>query len=582
MLRICLLLVSLVLLGACDSCGRSSAKAHRFAAGADAAAALPWRPWSAAVLDDAKRDGKPVVISLSGQPCTWCDVLDQTTLSNDRVAELLRTKFILVRADADESPELAERYGAELPQIIALDADGNTVWETGYQQPTPFNQGLYKVLRGERPVKLPRAATAAHTQASRLNDQLPYQLDLGLISSFDISLRGYESPKSLSIDYLRFDLLVGTAMNSTDSRGRVAAQLGSIWKALRDPVDGGFLTGSANADWKALRPEKHAVEQARMAALLVAFAQHDAWAKAYENPPAEYLAGAEQAVAYLKKRLIVDDRVAAGEQGTLAYYEAGAAKRSLEKAPEISKVFENETAGRTAAALADAGRLLGRAEWVELAAAIAAKAHAERTPLGLFYRLPLERKAPNRLAEAAAMLEAALALYAATADEKWLREAERTAKALQALRMPAGYFVAATDTVFPPEAPMDLNARTAEGLWRLSAITNDFALREAAIQTLEQFGAVPPGKHLPAFAVSLFLTAGPIARLEAPRAWLGQPAAAPLVRLTGPYAHVRWIDGAEGRVCTPTKCNEATAELTILQAELGAATKPPVIRKQTN
>jgi uncharacterized protein YyaL (SSP411 family) len=492
------------------------------------------------------------------------------------VAELLGSKFILVRADTDEAPELAERFGPELPQVIVLNAAGDTVWETEYLQPTPFNQGLFKVLRDENPVVLPRNATATYANRAALNANLPYQLDLGLVTEFDAIYHGYETPKALSVDYLRFDLLVGTALQSTDARGRLVFQLDSLWAALRDSVDGGFLAGTTNADWKALRPEKFAVDQARMAAVLAEITRQRDWARAYSLPVTAYLEGAAQAVRYLEEKLVDGDRVAKGELGTLAYYRSGLAERKLERSPQVSPVFDTATAGRTAAALAQAGMLTGNEAWVTRAAGIATASLAGRTPQGLFYHLPGERKGANRLPEAAAMLEASLALYAATADDAWLAAAQSIAKNLAPLRAPAGYFVAATDTVFPPETPLGQNARIAEGLWRLGAVTNDVALRTAAFETMEEFGAVAPGPDLPAFALAIFTMTGPIARLELPRAWRTRAEAAPLARPASPFAVVKWIDGDAGRVCTPTACGAAQTNPQALLPELAAATVPPI------
>src|SRR4051812_46837380 len=115
-----LLLVTSPLAGGCrrldmqgPGSARSSAKApagsFRFSPRPNHAADIHWQVWSQAAFDEARATGRPVLLSLAAVWCHWCHVLDETTLSDPRVIELLNRAFVTLRVDADQRPDLEHR-----------------------------------------------------------------------------------------------------------------------------------------------------------------------------------------------------------------------------------------------------------------------------------------------------------------------------------------------------------------------------------------------------------------------------------------------------------------------------------------
>lgn len=549
------LVLFLLLVSGCDSCRRSggSSGGFTFAKGADRAAALPWQPWSADILARAKAEKKPVLVSFVSTLCERCDLLDRTTLADERVAEVLDTKFVLVRAHVDAEPTLAARLADGFPSLVALDTEGSTVWQANYLQPGALNQALYQILRGELPVKL--AAERPRYQPAALEPLAVYAFNLGdfLVGKFDPLYRGYTSPKRLATEWMSYELLLGgLEFHDPAASQRFKLHLGGLWEGAHEPRDGGFLTGAVNADWRAALPIKYADEQAEMAEVIAQLNAFPWWHHYLERPITDYTDAADKAVEYLQRRLIDHGRVFTGEMADLDYYRGGAGA-----GPVRDETARTDIAGRTAAALARGGTLLARPAWIKLAGEIADRSLQERRGTGLFYHVPAASLAPDRLEDAAAMFDAVLALYEATGDERWLTEGRALAKALAPLHAEGGYFVDVTEpNGFPPEALPAANITAARALWRLGAIDDDARMRIAAFDIVRAFAGNPNifGEQEGLFALAVWDVTGPFVRYELPRAWRERPDAGALIRNPQLGRFIRWTDAPQGRVCDAQAC----------------------------
>ena len=91
-----------------------------------------WTPYSQAALDQAVKDGKPVVIDFFAEWCPVCHELDDTLFSQPQVQEKLK-KVVALRMDATNQDDaqvqsILQRYNIEgLPTIVFLDSHGKEV-----------------------------------------------------------------------------------------------------------------------------------------------------------------------------------------------------------------------------------------------------------------------------------------------------------------------------------------------------------------------------------------------------------------------------------------------------------------------
>lgn len=82
-----------------------------------------WREWSPQVLEEAKREDKPILIDVGAVWCHWCHVMDRETYSNEGVARLVNEDFIPVKVDRDEMPDLDRELQNAVLQLLEK-ADG--------------------------------------------------------------------------------------------------------------------------------------------------------------------------------------------------------------------------------------------------------------------------------------------------------------------------------------------------------------------------------------------------------------------------------------------------------------------------
>src|SRR5487761_1920450 len=71
---------------------------------------IAWSPWSPAAFERASNEKKPILLSISAVWCHWCHVMDETSYSDPDVIALINERFVPVRVDNDERPDINARY----------------------------------------------------------------------------------------------------------------------------------------------------------------------------------------------------------------------------------------------------------------------------------------------------------------------------------------------------------------------------------------------------------------------------------------------------------------------------------------
>ena len=103
-----------------------------------------WLPWGQAAFDAAKKDNKPILLSIGYAACHWCHVMAHESFENSGIAELMNTHFINVKVDREERPDVDKIYMDALhslgqqggwPLTMFLDPDGRPFWGGTYFPP---------------------------------------------------------------------------------------------------------------------------------------------------------------------------------------------------------------------------------------------------------------------------------------------------------------------------------------------------------------------------------------------------------------------------------------------------------------
>jgi len=71
---------------------------------------VDWYPWGKAAFAKAKREDKPIFLSIGYSTCHWCHVMERESFEDEDVAELLNEVFVCVKVDREERPDLDGIY----------------------------------------------------------------------------------------------------------------------------------------------------------------------------------------------------------------------------------------------------------------------------------------------------------------------------------------------------------------------------------------------------------------------------------------------------------------------------------------
>lgn len=69
-----------------------------------------WEEWSPEVLGRAKKEGKPLLISIGYAACHWCHVMAHESFEDEKVAELMNAHFVCIKIDREERPDIDHIY----------------------------------------------------------------------------------------------------------------------------------------------------------------------------------------------------------------------------------------------------------------------------------------------------------------------------------------------------------------------------------------------------------------------------------------------------------------------------------------
>ena len=104
---------------------------------------VDWYPWGSDALDKARKENKPILLSIGYSACHWCHVMAHESFENPRIAKLMNRLFVNIKVDREERPDL-DRVYQTAHQVLAQRAGG---WPlTAFLDPKdqlPFFAGTY-------------------------------------------------------------------------------------------------------------------------------------------------------------------------------------------------------------------------------------------------------------------------------------------------------------------------------------------------------------------------------------------------------------------------------------------------------
>ena len=102
---------------------------------------VDWYPWGDAALAAARRENKPILLSVGYSACHWCHVMERESFENPAIAALMNEHFINIKVDREERPDIDHIYMNAVQMLT-----GRGGWPmTVFLQPDgkPFYGGTY-------------------------------------------------------------------------------------------------------------------------------------------------------------------------------------------------------------------------------------------------------------------------------------------------------------------------------------------------------------------------------------------------------------------------------------------------------
>ncbi len=267
---------------------------------------VDWYPWGEEAFQAARRENKPVFLSVGYSTCHWCHVMNRESFSDPATAALMNKHFINIKLDREERPDVDRVYmtfvqattgGGGWPMSVWLTPDLEPIVGGTYFPPEDMHgrPGFKSILariaqawaENERGLRSQAAGITnrlkefAH-QAGGSHQSLPgadvlEQALEQMVARFDETEGGFgAAPKFPRPSELLFLLNATRRLQATSARSRTALHMATLTLekmalgGIHDHLGGGFHRYSVDACWHIPHYEKMLYDQAQLVEAYVA------------------------------------------------------------------------------------------------------------------------------------------------------------------------------------------------------------------------------------------------------------------------------------------------------------------------
>ena len=102
---------------------------------------VDWHPWGEEALAKARREDKPIFLSIGYSTCHWCHVMERESFENEEIAAFLNDHFVPIKVDREERPDLDNLYMSAVQGMTGQGGWPMSVFLTPHLE--PFFAGTY-------------------------------------------------------------------------------------------------------------------------------------------------------------------------------------------------------------------------------------------------------------------------------------------------------------------------------------------------------------------------------------------------------------------------------------------------------
>jgi uncharacterized protein YyaL (SSP411 family) len=248
-----------------------------------------WYPWGNEAFEKARKENKPIFLSIGYFTCHWCHVMEKESYSDPGVAAILNQYFVSIKVDREERPDIDRLYiayveattgSAGWPLNVLLTPDRKPFFGGTYFPPDQLKSLLQKVSDAwnkQHDSIIQTAGRAAQQLIEIVSKQPPATGDLQpaildqaykqIASTYDATNGGFggapKFPRPVALCFLlRYYARTGQrdALDMTLNTLRAMERGG-----IHDQLGGGFHRYSTGASWLVPHFEKMLYDQAQLA-----------------------------------------------------------------------------------------------------------------------------------------------------------------------------------------------------------------------------------------------------------------------------------------------------------------------------
>jgi len=170
-----------------------------------------WLPWGEEAFKKAKKEHKPIFLSIGYSTCHWCHVMEKESFENETIAKIINDNFIPVKVDKEEHPDIDKYYqkvyqimhrrGGGWPLTIILTEDLKPFFAATYIPPEDgygvkgmktILPILAKAYKNDREIIEKRADAVLSLMKKIENEEyVPVHLDLTIAKKFVLQTQEY-------------------------------------------------------------------------------------------------------------------------------------------------------------------------------------------------------------------------------------------------------------------------------------------------------------------------------------------------------------------------------------------------------
>ena len=287
---------------------------------------VDWYPWGEEALSRARRENKPILVSIGYSTCHWCHVMERESFEDEATARLMNEHFVCIKVDREERPDVDQVYmeacqaitgGGGWPLNAFLLPDTRPFYAGTYYPPErKYNRPSWTELLEYLSRTYTEERDKVEAQAAQLVDNLSSGADrlLGidtdpetdtmleqLRAAYDGARGGFggapKFPQSQALELLLAGgLLTG---NNHDVYSAGHALRAMLAGGIYDQIGGGFSRYTVDANWRVPHFEKMLYDNALLLRLLAKLQM--------AAPDPRYLQAIEETTEWLRAEMTLPD-----------------------------------------------------------------------------------------------------------------------------------------------------------------------------------------------------------------------------------------------------------------------------------